>query len=585
MSISAELMGKIDKQMGFLEENSDFRLIRDKLFNILKDLSKKESIDIDLLSSGFVLKIKNIEQRKNFLFEFEKELPGFFKSSSIFGVKEDLNGVRILNKKLLCEERNKIQKLVELNLIVIAPEQLDFLTKLQSDILTANNTQKFLALKILSKNFLQLLSENELLNLKNIVSNEKISNLILSGKLSLAAGLRLDENKLANIEKYSSAILNDMISVDQVIKINKNPVTAFILKNLFVFPYSLINKTGEIEAIESFLHFFNLKLKNLKDVDSKEIKTFQELYNNHEGVCDLICNYLTLVKAFDEKKISQIKEIIFKKNILNYNNDLILDKVELLAKTHILLSKDLSSFIESKIIPASILEDEEHNRLIDFNLYDTNLNLNTKILDKNFAALEQGTYVKFSLYKTENDTPSNGHSILIYKKNNTSYLIIDPSERKIILRDFCHLSTELNLIYQKYLSNCSYDQVALIDNTKFLNSTDQDLIARLLSNNPKKLEEKSNFQDNLKVDLRHSEQIQFQFSPSQNNKDEMDIFKVKDADLGNLSLRDNSKFNSPDKRESFLVGAKGTMFASSSSLEKNSKLDDSDENRLYKKTL
>lgn len=203
--------------------------------------------------------------------------------------------------------------------------------------------------------------------------------------------------------------------------------------------------------------------KKYKGISRKKYPTIFKIYEKHGGLCDLICNYFTIMKPDNLNNLSKIDQIL-------KNNDVDLEKLENLSKTHIL---SLVSFIELigfllfKVVPNNILTYSDQRKL---RTKDGGVNEN--LLTNKFNELEMGACVKYIGFTTSWGLPNLGHSMLICKISKNDYIFYDPSNDG---NPFCEFYDCENLVKQiNVLSKENkFEQVSFINNDKFMERVDQ----------------------------------------------------------------------------------------------------------------
>lgn len=194
------------------------------------------------------------------------------------------------------------------------------------------------------------------------------------------------------------------------------------------------------------------------------------LYERHQGLCDIVCNYFTLVKPTNLGDLAAVKNLIG--NFVTPDGQFNMDKIEGLSKTHILSIVgfiELLSFVLFKIIPNNILSYSEQK-----NLRTDDKGINQQILKSTLDRLPIGICVKFSGYQTNFiGIPDTGHSMLISKIDENNYLFFNPApnEPQCDVYNANSLLNHLNSIAK------DYDRIAFIDNDAFMQRVNQNVFS------------------------------------------------------------------------------------------------------------
>lgn len=201
-------------------------------------------------------------------------------------------------------------------------------------------------------------------------------------------------------------------------------------------------------------------------INRKKYPQISRLYDKHKGLCDIVCNYFTLIKPTDLEDLSTIKNLMG--NFIKPDGQFNMDKIEGLSKTHILSIVgfiELLSFVLFRIIPNTILSYSEQK-----NLRTEDRGINQEIVKRKLGRLPIGACVKFSGYEINFiGIPDIGHSMLITKIDEDNYLFFNPApqEPQCDIYNANALLRHLNLIAQ------DYDRIAFIDNDAFMQRVNQ----------------------------------------------------------------------------------------------------------------
>lgn len=213
----------------------------------------------------------------------------------------------------------------------------------------------------------------------------------------------------------------------------------------------------------------------------KEFPNIFHVYEKNKGLCDLLCNYITLNNPIKHKHNKPMIEYFTPDFDLQNNNDLPIKlphpstfnfkKINALSKTHILL---LISFIEIllfllfKKIPHSIFSPTEQR-----NLLKSKEGLNSKLLIEKLTQQPIGKCIKFSQFQTGLfGVPNGGHSMLIIKTDNDQFMFFNPDSKNPKCEFFnaadelcIKITYTMNMVNQ---NSTSKTQIAFIDNDAFM---------------------------------------------------------------------------------------------------------------------
>lgn len=310
--------------------------------------------------------------------------------------------------------------------------------------------------------------------------SEVLSNFIDTLKFSVANAYARDpsyDRCLASYTRWINDELNDEGTLTEEDK--KTFVTAFSqhIKHAKAIFETVIEENNALEELkkeliecnkELYQYTVNLQSKLESDPNfSTDCPTVLNVYKKYNGLCDLICNYFTIIKCSDLKS----NKLITKK-LRAFKEDISALAVESLAKTHILSLVsfvDLCKFITTGFIPHSIFTSNEKQRV--FTPSGNGLKVEVNLLKDVFNRQPIGEYIKFSGFSKRFGVPVSGHSMLICKMDEDKYLFFSPDENK----PSCYVFSLNELVKAIVFYAENYQDVSFVDNEKFLEKVDQNV--------------------------------------------------------------------------------------------------------------
>ncbi|OAB80976.1 hypothetical protein WSTR_04830 [Wolbachia endosymbiont of Laodelphax striatellus] len=189
-----------------------------------------------------------------------------------------------------------------------------------------------------------------------------------------------------------------------------------------------------------------------------------KIQKEFDGLCDILCNYVTEHDLlFDIGSSQKLTEKSRYKNILS----------ELEAHTvhsHILKASSLIEKILALlfgIYPCNILTYPNQLKIINYNSSSGSYCIKKEILEKDINSIGSGNYIKFCTFK-RTPTQFHGHSMLIRKNGNDDFTFFDPNDGIRFNLTLSELVAVLNKKMFDHKKMWSHNDVAFIDNTKFL---------------------------------------------------------------------------------------------------------------------
>lgn len=245
-----------------------------------------------------------------------------------------------------------------------------------------------------------------------------------------------------------------------------------IARRLFVIPsvrtqYYLQHTGNDLIEFNRQLELEVTRLIRQKtSFTQKQYPTLFTIYERHNGLCDVICNYFTLMN------VGRMDDPI---EALNRISGTVAqrfgpEKAEKLAQTHVLSLVTFFEFLRYIFIgdiPHSILNLAEQRAV-----RSADRSLNVDLLSEKFESLPVGTYIKFCMYNsTPFGFPESGHNMLIYKTDDERYMFFSPDQTN----PRCEFYSKEDLILM--LSNLSqaYSNIAFIDNMRFMERVNQNV--------------------------------------------------------------------------------------------------------------
>ncbi|VEB38438.1 Uncharacterised protein [Legionella sainthelensi] len=224
-----------------------------------------------------------------------------------------------------------------------------------------------------------------------------------------------------------------------------------------------------LEACNIELEKFVLNLLNSKHhkFSKKSYPHIFDVYEKHQGLCDIVCNYFTIMDAGSIKDMDLLVD-----NFKNSNSDEFdYSKMENLSKTHILslvTFVEVLKFIFLNIVPYNIFKKSEEK-----NLRTEENGINRELFKEKMDSLENGAYIKFVAYETNWALPLTGHSMLINKIEPDKYLFFNPDanypECKFLNgAQLCEKVDDIAKVFEK---------VTFIDNMKFIQRVEDTIFA------------------------------------------------------------------------------------------------------------
>lgn len=272
--------------------------------------------------------------------------------------------------------------------------------------------------------------------------------------------------------------------------------------NRFVTKYTLfkdnIDGQRHLNELKMELELLNKELETIvanydpsysSKITWKKFPNIFEIYEKHNGLCDLMCNYYTIKKMRGDA---------FSLDDFIKNGEFSLEKMENLSKTHVLsLSAflDYIKFIFFGSIPCNIFTNEEQKQI-----RKGDGNLNEVLLSNRLDKIEIGSCIKFSTFELNQfRKPVTGHSMLITKLDEDKYMFFNPDRNSPSCSFFDkeNLIDHLNKVFPKNA------ELAFIDNDELMKRVDKNLIDKIID---KELEgnklslldqEKEGYTDNL----------------------------------------------------------------------------------------
>lgn len=224
-----------------------------------------------------------------------------------------------------------------------------------------------------------------------------------------------------------------------------------------------------LEACNKELEKFVLNLFNSKHhkFSKKNYPHIFDVYEKHQGLCDIVCNYFTIMD------IGSIKDMdLLVDNFKNSNtHEFDYSKMENLSKTHILslvTFVEVLKFIFLNIVPYNIFKKSEEK-----NLRTEENGINRKLFKEKMDSLENGAYIKFVAYETNWALPLTGHSMLINKIEPDKYIFFNPDANY----PECKFLNGTQLCEKVDEIAKAFERVTFIDNMKFIQRVEDTLFA------------------------------------------------------------------------------------------------------------
>lgn len=302
------------------------------------------------------------------------------------------------------------------------------------------------------------------------VTNPTIFVLLKSGLLSLDDLNTFNADSLGIIEKYKNAILNGQITITDVIDMHHTMLSLESNSNAeLLINLELLTKVqNNLEILKDFM----LTLDN-SSIDFGQSSLAVRLMERYGGLCDVICNYLTLSNISQNSPQMLYNSLFPTESSTGTSNKIDIDSIEKVARTHILETTGFLSYLRYYFtgeIPNNIFSPEEQNNLI------TSEGINIELLRTKLESLPIGAHTKYSVFHINKwlGIPDDGHSILICKKNTNQYIFVDPADSSA---ELLNINLLLNAIQDnsKRYRNRDFHHIAFIDNDAYINQVKENL--------------------------------------------------------------------------------------------------------------
>uniref|UniRef100_A0A3B0IZ99 Peptidase C58 YopT-type domain-containing protein n=1 Tax=Wolbachia endosymbiont of Aleurodicus dispersus TaxID=1288877 RepID=A0A3B0IZ99_9RICK len=189
-----------------------------------------------------------------------------------------------------------------------------------------------------------------------------------------------------------------------------------------------------------------------------------KIQKEFDGLCDILCNYVTEHDLLLD--IGSSQELTEKSRYENILSELEAHTVHShILKTSSLIEKILAFLFG--IYPCNILTYPNQLKIINYNSSSGSYCIKKEILEKDINSIGSGNYIKFCTFK-RTPTQFHGHSMLIRKNGNDDFTFFDPNDGIRFNLTLNELVAVLNNKMFDHKKMWSHNDVAFIDNTKFL---------------------------------------------------------------------------------------------------------------------
>jgi hypothetical protein len=169
--------------------------------------------------------------------------------------------------------------------------------------------------------------------------------------------------------------------------------------------------------------------------DKKRYKKLNAVIENHNGLCEIICNHVVmndLLKPPVNSTDHNLKKVF--ESLEGMNDTVHIEQLEdKVANLHILKQVSFYQILKAAIfdiIPNNYLTKKDQKQLMNLDNCNNKENLIGKALDK----IKEGEYTKFFVYN-KSGMKFEGHSMLIRKNEDKSYTFFDPNHKPILFKD------------------------------------------------------------------------------------------------------------------------------------------------------